>query len=78
MACLTCGEKMSQNQVTLIEMYKNAHLITGKVYWVLRENSTNKINIHSNESFKNFKEQNKADFKKKKYEFIHISEFRGN
>lgn len=76
MACFSCSENKNENQISILSMYKDVYDMTGKAFWFFSEVGSNDIKIMANEDFKIFKKQNASDFRKKKYEFSHISEFR--
>lgn len=76
MACFACKNNKNGNQVRALLAYQAAHLRTGINYVFYKKIGTNDIKITTIDGFKAFRACNKADFRKKRYEFSLISEFR--
>lgn len=76
MACFSCNENKDENQVSILQMYKDSFERTGIGYMFFQKKNSKNLQIMTTNDFRKFKESNKSDFKKKLYEFSHISEFR--
>lgn len=76
MACFSCNENKDENQVTILQMYKDLFDKTGTGYMFFKKIGTNNLQIMTTNDFRKFKKRNQSDFKKEYYEFAHISEFR--
>lgn len=75
MACLSCTKNKTEQQISILQKYKENYERTGKNYLFFQKKDSNEIHVTDEADFKRFKEANKKDFDKGLYEFRHIREF---
>lgn len=71
--CFACGKKFDNTEKGILLRYKNS----GKSFWFYKIDNGD-LKIIGNESFKQFRKDNKTLFDSERVEFAHISEFIGN
>lgn len=76
MACFSCNENKSRTQVSTLQDYKDVFDTTGRGFIFFQKKNSSNLQIMTTNDFIKFKKINAQAFKKKQYEFSHISEFR--
>ncbi len=75
MGCFTCGKSFQNDEVSILNRYKEAWKKTGQDFWFFKVQGINEVNIATADDFKNYRAANAKLFKAKKVEFAHIQEF---
>lgn len=75
MACFSCNENKTENQVTILQMYKEAFETRGMITYFFQKVGSSNLQIMTKDDFVKFKKSNKKYFDRGDYEFSRIDEF---